>query len=611
MSKIVLNDLKFSNMFSYGEKENCIRFNNNKITQLTAPNGSGKSSIALILQEVLFNKNIKGIKKADIINKWGKTKNWWAELNFAVDGNPYNIKVNRTGAKSEVSFFQDKKDLSEHKVLDTYNSIRDLLNLDFNIFSQLTYQSSIDLLEFLKATDTNRKKFLINLFNLEKYIKIGEVLKIKLNSELKEKVLLQGELKTIKSFLESTTISEKKIIVDVPEVNEDLVKQLGLLEKQIEDYSNICKKIDKNNMYIQERDLLKFDLSMKAPKESQEVYDNLDEFKNDINKLLIHKRNVEKSLVEIDTSDTCYACGQKIDNSQAKELMKGLDKDLYETDIKLDALKEELEYAKDAVESYEDELDKYNKNKRAITKFEDLTQVIDETITVDYPNFGDIESQIKDLRVTINVQTKERQNALSHNQDVGIHNAKVDALIEQKEDFLSRQKVVENDIISVSDRVNNLEILKKAFSTSGIVAFKLENLTKELEVTINRYLSLLSDGQFQVSFRLDKEKLNIVVSNNGIDTPIETVSGGEFSRIQTAILLAIRNLLSKLGGSSVNLLFLDEITGVLDDEGKEKLIEVLSEEEELNVFLISHDFTHPLIEKISINKENNISELHL
>ena len=611
MSKIVLNDLKFSNMFSYGEKENCIRFNNNKITQLTAPNGSGKSSIALILQEVLFNKNIKGIKKADIINKWGKTKNWWAELNFAVDGNPYNIKVNRTGAKSEVSFFQDKKDLSEHKVLDTYNSIRDLLNLDFNIFSQLTYQSSIDLLEFLKATDTNRKKFLINLFNLEKYIKIGEVLKIKLNSELKEKVLLHGELKTIKSFLESTTISEKKIIVDVPEVNEDLVKQLGLLEKQIEDYSNICKKIDKNNMYIQERDLLKFDLSMKAPKESQEVYDNLDEFKNDINKLSIHKRNVEKSLVEIDTSDTCYACGQKIDNSQAKELMKGLDKDLYETDIKLDALKEELEYAKDAVESYEDELDKYNKNKRAITKFEDLTQVIDETIAVDYPNFGDIETQIKDLRVTINVQTKERQNALTHNQDVGIHNAKVDALIEQKEDFLSRQKVVENDIISVSDRVNNLEILKKAFSTSGIVAFKLENLTKELEVTINRYLSLLSDGQFQVSFRLDKEKLNIVVSNNGIDAPIETVSGGEFSRIQTAILLAIRNLLSKLGGSSVNLLFLDEITGVLDDEGKEKLIEVLSEEEELNVFLISHDFTHPLIEKISINKENNISELHL
>ena len=116
-------------------------------------------------------------------------------------------------------------------------------------------------------------------------------------------------------------------------------------------------------------------------------------------------------------------------------------------------------------------------------------------------------------------------------------------------------------------------------------------------------MSLLSDGQFQVEFKLDKEKLNISVINNGIATPIETVSGGEFSRIQTSILLAIRSLLSKLGGSSVNLLFLDEITGVLDDEGKEKLIEVLQSENNLNVFLISHDFTHPLIDKVSIIKK--------
>ncbi len=49
MPKIVLNNLKFSNMFSYREQENRIDFNKNKITQLTAPNGSGKSSIALIL----------------------------------------------------------------------------------------------------------------------------------------------------------------------------------------------------------------------------------------------------------------------------------------------------------------------------------------------------------------------------------------------------------------------------------------------------------------------------------------------------------------------------------------------------------------------------------
>ena len=113
-------------MFSYSQEENIIEFNKNKITQLTAPNGSGKSSIAIILQEVLFNKNIKGIKKADILNRWSKSKNWKAQLDFSVDNKPYNINVERTGAKSSVQFNSKNEDLTEHKVLDTYKKIQEL-----------------------------------------------------------------------------------------------------------------------------------------------------------------------------------------------------------------------------------------------------------------------------------------------------------------------------------------------------------------------------------------------------------------------------------------------------------------------------------------------------
>ena len=124
-------------MFSYGKEENIIDFDKSRITQLTAPNGSGKSSIALILQEILFNKNIKGIKKADIINRWSKSKTWWAELEFEVDQEDFWIAVERTGTKSTVKFAQqfnsDILDMSEHKILDTYKSIQELLNLKFEI----------------------------------------------------------------------------------------------------------------------------------------------------------------------------------------------------------------------------------------------------------------------------------------------------------------------------------------------------------------------------------------------------------------------------------------------------------------------------------------------
>ena len=594
-------------MFSYGKKENVIEFNKNKITQLTAPNGSGKSSIALILQEVLFNKNIKGIKKADILNRWSNLKEWKASLEFNIDHTNYIIKVGRSGAKSIVELIANGKDLSEHKVLDTYKKVQELLNLDFSIFSQLTYQSSIDLLEFLKATDTNRKKFLINLFNLEKYIKIGEAIKIVSNNENKKLTLLQGELNGIDSFLKDTDISETIEFIDIPKSDENLIKKLALLEKEVEEYTETCKKIDKNNFSIEERNGLTFDMSMKVPETDPNMFSDLEEVNQEVTKTKLHKQNIERSLTSIDMSDTCYACGQTIDNSQSKQLHKDLNNDLCNTVIRIEGLLEELDYAKEHVNSYQYAVEKYNNNQKTIEKFEQLTQMIDKSLSTIHPNYDQLQKDLFNTNKKVNDNQIKIQDATEHNQKVGIHNAKVAALVEQKEDFLSRQTVIKNDILSLSNKLSNLNVLKKAFSTSGIVAFKLENLTKELETTINYYLSLLSDGQFQVSFRLDKEKLNIIVSNNGIDTPIETVSGGEFSRIQTSILLAIRSLLAKLGGSSVNLLFLDEITGVLDDEGKEKLIEVLSEEKDLNVFLISHDFTHPLIDKISIVKENNIS----
>ena len=167
---ITLKNLVINNMFSYGQN-NEIDLNANKITQLTAPNGSGKSSVALILQELLYSKNIKSIKKADILNRYTKNDTWSGKIEFSVDNQDYGVEVKRTKNQSKIQFYQQNGsntvDLTEHKIPDTYKKIQELIGLDFEIFSQLTYQSSTDLLEFLKATDTNRKKFLLNLLNLE------------------------------------------------------------------------------------------------------------------------------------------------------------------------------------------------------------------------------------------------------------------------------------------------------------------------------------------------------------------------------------------------------------------------------------------------------------
>ena len=61
----------------------------------------------------------------------------------------------------------------------------------------------------------------------------------------------------------------------------------------------------------------------------------------------------KKSLMNIDISDTCYACGQIIDNSQSRQLHNDLDNDLCNTKFKIKGLLEEREYAKERVDKYQ------------------------------------------------------------------------------------------------------------------------------------------------------------------------------------------------------------------------------------------------------------------
>lgn len=604
---IILKNLKFSNMYSYGDNVS-IQLDKEKITQLSAPNGSGKSSIAFILQEILFNKNIKGIKKGDILNKHSTSKSWSAALNFSVDSIDYTLDVKRIGAQTKVVLLQGKEDISEHKVLDTYKKLHSLFGMTFEVFSQLSYQSSTDLLDFLKATDSNRKKFLINLFSLEKYLTIGEEVKKISTEEERQLVSLKGELKAVEHSMSTIKIEDKKDFVEIPEIDNSLEEEIIKLEAALSNLEKDTRQIDKNNLNIKELATIKFDVSLEKP-EDPSLEKEIQETRETANNAKRIVEETRKKLQELDLEDRCYACGQPLDISQSIVQKAKFEQQIEDNKTIYNKYREKFNSLTTKNQEYQSLLLEYTNNQKNIEKFETISNLIDKTLPTEIPDKKEIQTELQDLKNSLQKQKIEKNYAEKINEDIRVHNTKVDLLSEEKEKFLARQLVLRSDILSLQDRVNNMQILKKAFSSSGIVAFKLENVAKDLEQTINRYLSVLSDGQFSVLFRLTGEKLNVIVINEGKEVTIESLSGGEFSRVQTSVLLAVRSTLSKIGGNSLNLLFLDEITGVLDEAGKEKLFEVLSSEYGLNVFLISHDYNHPLIPKIEIVKEKNMSRI--
>jgi DNA repair exonuclease SbcCD ATPase subunit len=130
---------------------------------------------------------------------------------------------------------------------------------------------------------------------------------------------------------------------------------------------------------------------------------------------------------------------------------------------------------------------------------------------------------------------------------------------------------------------------------------------KDLEVFTNEYLAELSDGRFTIEFSISSDKLNVVVTDEGKEISINSPSSGEMARINISTLLAIRKLMSGISKNTINVLFLDEVISVLDDYGRERLVEVLLREEGLNTFLVSHSWTHPLVDKLTIKKKDGVS----
>jgi DNA repair exonuclease SbcCD ATPase subunit len=223
-----------------------------------------------------------------------------------------------------------------------------------------------------------------------------------------------------------------------------------------------------------------------------------------------------------------------------------------------------------------------------------------------------INGELRTLELNITSLKKRIQEAEQYNKEANTHNTKVELLNKQLVEMQAELDVYSNDLHSLSERMSIINVLTKTFSTTGLVAYKIECLVKDLEEITNKYLVDLSDGRFQIGFKISaSDKLNVVITDNGKDIEILALSGGEKARVNVATLLAIRKLMQTLSSSRINLLILDETVETLDTDGKEKLVEVLLKEEHLNTFLVSHGFTHPLLEKVNVIKRNNISQIEV
>lgn len=594
---IELKQMRWSNAFSYGA-DNSITFNGSPLTQLVGKNGHGKSSIALILEEVLFNKNSKGIKKSDILNRYVQDKSYSIELDFAKDGVDYTIRSVR-GTTQTVKLFRGKLDISAHTATATYKTIEELIGIDHKAFAQIVYQSNASSLEFLTATDANRKKFLMDFFDLDIYTRASDLFKEISVGLGKEIAAAEAKVNTITSWLnkyENFDLTEKPL-QEEPVIDETVATEIAVLDKQIAEIDVNNKKINDNNLYKQLQSQI-----VLVPVPAKPNAAVLQDYRSEVavvNKDIATATSFVKKMKAL--HGTCPTCLSNIDDDKVKLLVNEQNRNVEQYNAKLAELNS-------LIKTLELEEKAYNTATTAQENWEKYYRLIDVTLPTQVYDKNELEQQLKAAQTKQKQANTKLKEVAEYNKTAQTHNAKIETISKQLLEFNEELEINAGVLHELSERMGTLSILGKTFSTNGLVAYKIESLVKDLEELTNQYLVDLSDGRFQLMFQVsNKDKLNVIITDNGKDIDIMALSGGERARVNAATLLAIRRLMQSISNSRINLLILDETVEALDVDGKEKLIETLIKEDSLNTFLVSHGFTHPLLEKVYVVKQNNIS----
>jgi DNA repair exonuclease SbcCD ATPase subunit len=595
---ITLRRLQWDNCFSYGQ-DNDLILNDTAVTQIIGTNGMGKSSIPLIIEEALYNKNSKGIKKADIPNRY-INDGYKIVLTFSKDEDIYSVNINRK-TNIKVKLEKNGEDISSHTATNTYKTIQDIIGVDFKTFSQLVYQNTNASLQFLTATDTNRKKFLIDLLHLENYVELFDIFKEASRLVSSEITGIQAKIDTIEKWLVDNKLKDTTILpmLNLEIDTEEDEKALRFLEKEIENISEKNKKISQNNHFKEALQQINIQEAQTSTIEGVESYDHLQAELGEHKGTLTGSQRLIEKLNKL--GDVCPTCEQVVDPEFINSLKDSETRKLVEAEDKSGEIEREIQRIKKSNIEFE-------RCRKVERDWVDLFRSIDKSLP-DIPlDKGELEGRLEDVRANLLLAKEQLSSTARENERRTKQNTRIQVIEEQTDNFLQERGAISEILEEKKTLVSNLEILKKAFSTNGLLAYKIENLVKELEELANTYLGELSDGRFTLEFVVSNDKLNVQVTDNGKIVDILALSSGELARVNTATLIAIRKLMSSISKSRLNILFLDEVIAVLDDAGREKLVEVLLEED-LNTYVVSHGWTHPLLEKIEVVKDGNVSKL--
>ena len=463
---ITLKQLQWNNCFSYGS-DNELLLDDNTVTQIIGTNGTGKSSIPLIIEEALYNKNSKGIKKADIPNRYiGKGYN--IKLTFTKDEDTYVVSIDRK-TSVKVKLEKNGEDISSHTATNTYKTIQDTIGVDFKTFSQLVYQNTNASLQFLTATDTNRKKFLIDLLHLENYVELFDIFKEAARVVSLEINGIQAKLDTIEKWLADNKLGDTNILpmLDLPISSDEDEKQFRHLTKEIENISEKNKKISKNNQLRRLLGQIDLQEAQSCTVTEKKSYDSLQAQVGTHTQVAAGSQRLIEKLNKL--GDVCPTCEQEVDPTFKQSLVQTEAEKVTKAEKEIERITEEIRRIKN-------DNSEFDKAQKLEADWKDLYRSIDKSLPPTLLDKQELESRLQSVRAQLLERKSELENTAKENERRTRHNTRITVIQEQTDAFLKELAEFQDVLGKQEGLLSNLDILKSPSAPTDFLPTRLRIL---------------------------------------------------------------------------------------------------------------------------------------
>ena len=590
----------------------------NNYEDLASSNGSGKSSVFEAIIYALFEETSSGDR--DIENRI-LGQGCSVVLKFSIDGVSYKIIRQSKKGKGTVVLYRNDEDISARNKSDTNKLIISILGINKAIFLDSIFLSQNAVTNLPSLSPTARKERLEILTNTDNAINnFKTFLKEKQTMYESKHVDSQLEINKINGKEESLQQQKDKLQAQINDIKIQIEERNKLgniedLDKQIQEYNVEINTIN-NQIPGLDNQIEMISKSINELKNEQKVYEekrvnkdqevqNQRDKCNDLQKEITRVENIisynnmdidriNKEIEEIKNSDTCPTCGRKYDNVNEEHIQKviedknkeikefenkNIENNNYIKDLQLE-LDKEIEVGKNLKKEFENLNSLYNDKNEQVS--EQQTNLINTN-----NQKTQLLNSIQNIQVQIDAINKQKDNILK----IEIPNSKqYEDMVQDIDTQLNNlNKLKEDKNNELNELDNYINAIKHCIQlvTKDFRTFLLKNSLSYLNKILKDYSSQLFSNESDLIYISENDnKLDIMLGN----ATYESLSGGEKTRVNIALLLAQKSLANMIGNISCNIIILDEILGYCDALAENNVINLITKELESleTIYMISH-----------------------